>query len=152
MHSLKSVFRISLFVVLCLLAVIGVSCKTATKSNNKQIPAGWPQDVPLMPGLDLVWTQKEHLIMIQAVGTVDPGSIASFYQNLPGWKPNEDAASEWIRDQTSLPQFYIENGKYKILLTVQYPSDRKMDHPYVPGEKICLLMGYGEMTIPNGDK
>lgn len=58
----------------------------STTTMNQDVPSGWPEDVPIMPGFEKgASTATGTVIMYMAVSNVPIDKVEEFYSGLEGW-------------------------------------------------------------------
>jgi hypothetical protein len=136
-----AIFAIFVFAIACLLVISFAGCKPSVRqsgtSSNPQLPSGWPADVPIMPGLELVFAERVgDFMIVTAKGTVYPPDIAKFYQSLPGWQPEQGATATW--DQFGmLHPFRISKGDLSIYIQIK---DEQSLEPYKSGDVMEVVL------------
>lgn len=71
-------------------------------TSNEDLPEDWPNDVPIMPGFELVGEvfvmMDQKIFTLSAGGEVPPEEVEIYYKNLPGWEFAQDVEIEGAPD------------------------------------------------------
>jgi len=93
------------------------------------LPAEWPDDVPICPGLTVRTGKKagENGYMIGAVGNISYDEVFSFYDSLEGWRAEATRASggsagvskEYVKGAEEL-EVYVQDAEEGIMVRLTY--------------------------------